>query len=96
MATHSDEFYDKEFTCGQSCITRGELESLPCPFCTDNVTDEQMQTIIDQTDGETRSRMRINSDQPLDLDDDKTSEVWWEQLEAAVNRQNIPYYEDID
>lgn len=28
------EYYDKEFTCQDSSITRGELESLPCPFRT--------------------------------------------------------------
>lgn len=41
-----DAFYDKVFTCGQSELSRRELESLPEPFDTYHVTDEEMEQIM--------------------------------------------------
>ncbi|KAA6302816.1 MAG: hypothetical protein EZS26_000986 [Candidatus Ordinivivax streblomastigis] len=90
-----NDFYTKEFTCGSSSLSRGELESLPCPFCTENVSDETMQKIIDLTDSSTRERLRLPMNKPLNLGDDKVSAIWWEELEAIVNQENIPYYEDL-
>ena len=92
----SQEFYDKEFKCGNSTITRGELESFPIPFCTDNVSDETMQKVIDDTDAGTRQRWKIRDDKPLDMENDEISESWWEELEEAANYYNIPYYEDLE
>ena len=45
-SVHDDAFYDQEFTYGDSKLSRRDLESLPEPFCTEDVTDEQMQEII--------------------------------------------------
>lgn len=105
LSTTEKEFYEKEFTHYNSSVSRGELESLPCPFCTNGVSDETMQTIIEETDMETKERLKLPLDSSLDFsngeDDetedrnDKTSEVWWEELERAVNAHNIPYYEDM-
>lgn len=92
----SQEFYTKEFNCGNSVISRQELESLPCPFCTAEVTDKQMQAIIDDTDFETKCAYKIPLDQPIDFSNDRYSERWWSELESAVLRQNVPYYEDLD
>lgn len=93
---NDNDFYRREFTCGASVVSRGELESLPCPFCTKDVTDEEMQEIIDTTVGNTRQRMGLNGNEALDLSDEKTDEVWWEELERAVVALDIPYYEDMD
>lgn len=90
----NDEFYSKEFIYGSSSLSRGELESLPCPFCTENVTDEQMEAIVRQTELETKAAMGINSNESLNMKDNRTSEVWWEEMEAAVRQQGIPYQED--
>lgn len=89
-------FYTREFVCGNSSVSRGELEGLPCPFCMENVSDEQMQSIIDDTDAETRSRCRIPSDMPIDFKNYRHSEVWWEELENAILKREIPYYEDLE
>lgn len=91
-----DEFYSKEFVYGSSSLSRGELESLPCSFCTENVTDEQMETIVRQTEVETKAAMGVNSNESLNMKDGRTSEVWWKEMEAAVRQQCIPYYEDIE
>lgn len=92
----ADEFYDRIFKYGQSQLSRGELESLPVPFCTKDVTDEQMENIVMDTELDTRDRLRLNEGEPIDFENDRHSEVWWEEMEAAVCRHNVPYYEDID
>lgn len=92
---HDQSYYDKEFGFYASTITRGELESLPCPFCTDGVSDDVMQSIIMMTDLSTKSRLGISDSAWLKLTKDRISEVWWEELEAAVRYYNIPYYEDL-
>lgn len=92
---HDDAFYDREFSCRDSQLSRRDLESLVVPFCTEDVTDEQMQEIITQTDVETRTRLKLNDEEHIDFDNEYHNEVWWEELEAAVNGQNVPYYEDL-
>lgn len=92
----SQEFYTKEFTCGNSVISRQELESLPCPFYMKEVTDDQMQAIIDYTDFATKRYYKLPLDQPIDFNNNKYSERWWIELESAVLQQNVPYYEDLN
>ena len=89
-------FYNKVFKYGQSELSRGELESLPAPFYTYDVTDEQMEEIVRQTELDTRERLRLDEEEQIDMGNDRHSEVWWEEMEAAVCRHNVPYYEDID
>lgn len=92
---HNQEYYDKEFGYYNSKISRGELESLPCPFCTNNVSDDVMQSIIMMTDLSTKQRLGLSDDQRLNLKKEKVSEVWWKELESAVRYYNIPYCEDL-
>nr|DAE55305.1 MAG TPA: restriction alleviation protein [Caudoviricetes sp.] len=92
---HTQEYYDQKFGYYNSKISRGELESLPCPFCTDNVNDDVMQSIIMMTDLSTKQRLRLPDGKWLDFKKDKVSEVWWKELETAVKYYNIPYYEDL-
>lgn len=87
---------DREFSCGCCTISRRELESWPCPFYTRNVTDQQMQQIVNETDHCIRERWGFSSTETYDPDDEKISETWLEELEAAILRQNVPYYEDLD
>lgn len=94
-SVHDDAFYDQEFTYGDSKLSRRDLESLPEPFCTEDVTDEQMQEIITQTDVETRTRLKLDDEEHIDFENERHNEAWWEELEAAVNGQNVPYYEDL-
>lgn len=92
---HNQEYYDKEFGYYNTKVSRGDLESLPCPFFTDNVSDDMMQSIAMMTDISTKQRLHLPSDQWLNFNKDKVSEVWWEELESAVNYFNVPYYEDL-
>ena len=88
-----DAFYDKVFTCGQSELSRRELESLPEPFDTYHVTDEELEQIVYETEMETRDRLRLGKRKPIDFDNDRHSEIWWEEMEKAVVRHGVPYYE---
>lgn len=55
-----------------------------------------MENIVMDTELDTRDRLRLNEGEPIDFENDRHSEVWWEEMEAAVCRHNVPYYEDID
>lgn len=92
----NDTFYTQEFRSGDSCLTRGELESLPMPFCTKNVTSSDMQSIVELTEKSTRDRLRLSINDHIDFSNDRHSEIWWEELESSVNLFAIPYYEDLD
>ena len=102
-----NEFLDKVFKCNDSELTRRDLESFPAPFYTDNVSDETMQNIINETDAGTRQIWKLNNNEPLrnndsDIDEygdtrnDKINETWWQELEEAAVRHHIPYYEDLE
>lgn len=54
-----EDFYTREFRCGNSYISRQELEGFSCPFCTKDTTDAQMQHIVDEADAATRASWRI-------------------------------------
>jgi len=94
--TNTNNFYVQEFFSGAISISRGELESLPCPFCTKEVTDEDMQTIIDMTCQQTKIRMGLREEDTIELSDNKVNEIWWEELEQTVIAFNVPYYEGIE
>ena len=89
-----DAFYNKVFTCGQSELSRRDLESLPAPFDTYHVTDEQMEQIVHETEMGTRDRLLLSEKESIDFENDRHSEIWWEEMEKAVVRHDVPYYED--
>lgn len=86
---HTEEFYSKIFSCGKSYTTRGYLESLPCPFYTKDVTDEQMQKIIDEAESEAEARIAE------DMTEGYAGDIRFRQLENTLIRYGVPYYEDI-
>ena len=89
------DFYTRKFRCGNSYVSREELEGFSCPFCTKYTTDAQMQRIVEETDAATRACWRIPADQPIDFKNDEQDDTWWTELENAAVRQGIPYYDDI-
>ena len=89
------DFYTRKFRCGNSYVSRQELEGFSCPFCTKETTDAQMQRIVEEADAATRACWRIPADQPIDFKNDEQDDTWWTELENAAVRQGIPYYEDI-
>ena len=84
--------YEKVFSCGETELCRGDLESLPCPFDTKDVSDETMQEIANELESEMTEWREWNKQG--DVSDDRLDEVWWEKLEHIVVEHKIPYYED--
>lgn len=91
----SEDVYQAPFRFRNSTITRGELESLPCPFCTAEITDQQMYNIVKETDLSTKGRMHLPNTNALNFNNDKISEIWWEELEKAALAEGVMYYEDL-
>lgn len=87
-------FYDKIFVHGKSELSRGELESLPVPFDTYDVTDARMEEIVRETEMETRDRLRLGDGEAIDFNKERHNEVWWEEMEKTAVRHGVPYYED--
>lgn len=59
-----------------------------------DVTDEQMEEIVRETEQETRDRLRLGENESIDLENDRHSEIWWEEMEKTVVRHGVAYYED--
>lgn len=89
---HKEPNYKKVFVNGKTELCRGDLESLPCPFNTEFVSDETMQEIVDELENEMTEWREWNRNG--DVSDDRLDEVWWENLEKIVVEHKIPYYED--
>lgn len=91
----NEEFYDKVFSFGDTQLSRRDLEELPCPFCTDNVSDELMQDIVEIVNEDTRIMLSLEDDEHIDFENDEHNSMWWEVLERVCNAFEIPYYEDM-
>ena len=87
-------------TFGKSQINRMLFESLPCPICTDNITDEQMQELAEFVEREVRNEYPELADKMFALwakeektdeeydflyeDCDRASELWWKLIEDYI------------
>ena len=94
-AEHDEDYYTKEF---KGCligttVSRGELEELPEPFRTANVSDDTMQKIIDDTEADVVNCLRIKP-KKFSFGNDQHSEAWWEFLEDNCRHYGVPYYDE--
>ena len=74
------------------------LESLPSPISSDNVTNDQMVSLIKDIDSELYQRFGTTDlDSMNNYEKDKLDEAWWDILEhLAISEYGMKYYEDID
>ena len=61
----TENYMPKAF--GASEITRELFEGLPCPICTDGITDKQMQELADSVEAEVRDRYPEVADKMFEL-----------------------------
>ena len=61
----TENYMTKAF--GASEITRELFEGLPCPICTDGITDKQMQELADSVEAEVRDRYPEVADKMFEL-----------------------------
>lgn len=72
---------------------RDYLESMPCPFCTDRVTDGELETISASLEIEMKDILQWEKDGSISHD--KAAEYETEILERLCSDFDIPYYEDL-
>ena len=79
----TENYMTKAF--GASEITRELFEGLPCPICTDGITDKQMQTLADSVEAEVRDRYPEVAD--------KMFELWKKEEELTDEEQDFLDFE---
>ena len=87
-------FYNHVFKSGNTEITRHELECFPCPFCVESITNEQMQSIVEEMDKELSNYQydtHLNSEE---LKEEYECNFYYEMDIAAI-KHNVKYYEKI-
>ena len=72
---------------------REYLESMPCPFCTEGITDGELETISASLEIEMRDILQLEKDGSISHD--KAAEYETEILEKLCKYFDIPYYEDL-
>lgn len=92
LSETDERFYKHVFTCGSTTLTRGELESFPCPFCTKNVTDEQMEAIVIKMDTEIKKYAWKKNGAELELE---YEDARYYEMDNAAAKCKVPYYEDL-
>ena len=86
-------FYNKAFSSGKTQLARRELEDLPCPFCTKDVSDEVMLKIVSEADTEIKKWDYDDNNEELEF---KYEDIRFREIEEAAVRHKVPYYEDLD
>ena len=101
------EQIDKQFYCNGLSVCRGDYESMPCAMYTAEITDEQMQWLIntiydvlvsqyyfDEEDVQKYINGELEDD--FELQDDIDTAFWKEMEDIAVADLKMPYYADIE
>lgn len=87
------DYLEKVFKCGRTELSRADLESCPCPFCTFRVSDDEMQSIVDDIELEMQDWNEWL--QCGDISQDKFDAHWRATMEEVVTKHGVPYYEDL-
>ena len=100
------EQIDKQFYCNGLSVCRGDYESMPCPMYTAEITDEQMQWLIDTIYDVLVSQYYFDEEDvqkyikgelgDYRLQEDIDEAFWVEMETIAVKKLEMPYYEDIE
>lgn len=87
-------FYNHVFKCGNTEITRRELESFPCPFCVENITNEQMQSIVKEMDNELKKYQYDTNLNSEELKEEYEYNFYYEMDIIAV-KYKVKYSENL-
>jgi hypothetical protein len=100
------EEIDKQFYCNGLSVCRGDYENMPCPMYTAEITDEQMQWLIDTIydvlvsqyyfDEEDVKKYIKGEIEDYRLCEDIDEAFWAEMEDIAVADLKMPYYEDYE
>lgn len=82
----------KEFTCGNTTISREDYECMPCPMDTSSLNDDDMQRLAEAIEYEMcRWKEWLNNG---DISQDKYDQQWWVIMEELGITFGMTYYED--
>ena len=84
--------YEKEFTCGNTTITRADYESMPSPMKTLSLSDDDMQQLAE--DIEYNMSEWADWLEQGDISQDQYDEHWWTIMEEYGVNYGMTYYED--
>lgn len=86
--------YEKEFTCGNTTITRCDYEDMSSAMNTSTLSDDEMQRLAEaiETEMESWKEWLDNGD----INQDQYDEKWWESMEYLGRAFGMTYYEDED
>ena len=101
------EEIDKQFYCNGLSVCRGDYESMPCPMYTAEITDVQMQWLINAIydmlvsqyyfdEQDVQKYINGELEDNFELKDDIDTAFWKEMEEIAVVDLDMPYYEDYE
>ena len=86
--------YEKEFTCGNTTITRCDYEGMLSSMDTSSLSDDEMQRLAESIEQE-MERWQEWLDNG-DVNQDQYDEAWWESMEHLGLAFGMTYYEDED
>ncbi len=86
--------YYKEFTSGNTTITRGDYESLPLPMNTSSLSDDDMQRLAEDIENKMRSWKELLDNG--NISQDRYDEMWWKYMKYLGCAYGMTYYEDED
>lgn len=103
----TDKELNKQFYCKGLSISRMDFECMPCAMYTAEITDEQMQRLIDtvydilvsqyyfdELDVQMYIHDELDNDWRLHED---INDAFWREIEGfAVQELHMPYYDDIE
>jgi hypothetical protein len=92
MTTMKELDYYKEFTSGNTTITRCDYEEMPSPMNTSSLTDDDMQRLAEAIEQE-MERWKEWLDNG-DVNQDQYDEAWWKSMEDLGYAFGMTYYED--
>jgi hypothetical protein len=86
--------YEKEFTCGNTTITRCDYENMSSAMNTSTLSDDEMQRLAEaiETEMESWKEWLDNGD----INQDQYDEQWWKSMEYLGCAFGMTYYEDED
>ena len=86
--------YEKEFTSGNTTITRCDYEDMPVPMNTSSLSDDEMQRLAEAIEEEMyRWKEWLDNG---DVNQDQYDEACWESMEHLGLAFGMTYYEDED
>lgn len=85
----------EEFVYRNTAVSRREIESYPCPFCTELMSDEIIQTALERAYWSTKSFFCPNENENPDFENEEIWDSWFADFENELINLGAKYYDQI-